>query len=107
MKDTTAILDIAYPEVESKIKANLNNYKKFISKFINDRSTQLYANAPYNQPSDVEHKRFVSLSISFYTTVTGSPYMSDKDIENSIRESIEQEAKNHKFDIDELEILDD
>ena len=49
MKDTTAILDIAYPEVESKIKENLNNYKKFISKFINDRSTQLYANAPYNQ----------------------------------------------------------
>ena len=65
------------------------------------------ANAPYNQPSDVEHKRFVSLSISFYTTVNGSPYMSDKDIENSIRESIEQEAKKHKFDIDELEILDD
>ena len=49
MKDTTAILDIASPEVEPKIKAKLNNYKKFISKFINDRSTQLYANAPYNQ----------------------------------------------------------
>ena len=64
-------------------------------------------NAPYNQPMDVEHKRFVSLSISYYTTVTGSPYMSDKDIENSIREDIEKEANERGFNIDELEILED
>ena len=46
MKDTTAILNMAYPEVEKGIKANLNNYKKYISKFINSRSDILYSNIP-------------------------------------------------------------
>ena len=38
MKDTVAILNIAYPEVEKKLKVNLAAYKKYISKFINIRS---------------------------------------------------------------------
>ena len=33
MKDTKAILDIAYPEVEKHIKNNIPQYKKYISKF--------------------------------------------------------------------------
>ena len=49
MKDTKAILDIAYPEVEKKLKANLAAYKKYISKFINIRSSQLYSNMPSQQ----------------------------------------------------------
>lgn len=49
MKDTTAILDIAYPEVEEKIKINLNKYKQFMSKFISNRSKELYSNMPSKQ----------------------------------------------------------
>ena len=49
MKDTTAILNIAYPEVEKCMKNNLNMYKKYISKFINARSKQLYSNMPSQQ----------------------------------------------------------
>lgn len=49
MKDTKAILDIAYPEVENKIKKNLSKYKTYISKFINTRSDQLYSNMPSKQ----------------------------------------------------------
>lgn len=49
MKDTTAILDTAYPEVEKQIKANLSGYKKYISKFINSRSALLYSNMPSKQ----------------------------------------------------------
>ena len=49
MKDTKAILDIAYPEVEKCMKNNLAQYKKYISKFINNRSKQLYSNMPSEQ----------------------------------------------------------
>lgn len=58
MKDTKAILDIAYKECESKIKANLNGYKKFLSRFMSNRSKQLYSNMPseqiYFNASDVD-----------------------------------------------------
>ena len=49
MKDTKAILSIAYPEVESKIKNNLNKYKQYLSKFINTRYDLLYSNMPSKQ----------------------------------------------------------
>lgn len=49
MKDTTAILSIAYPEVEKNIKANLNKYKNYLSRFINSRSEQFYSNMPTKQ----------------------------------------------------------
>jgi predicted GNAT family acetyltransferase len=49
MKDTTAILNIAYKECESKIKNNMNGYKKFLSKFMSNRSKQLYSNMPSEQ----------------------------------------------------------
>ena len=48
-QDTTAILDIAYKEVESKMKANLSSYKRYISNFINARSEQLYSYMPSQQ----------------------------------------------------------
>lgn len=49
MKDTKAILDIAYPEVEKKLKINLSKYKTYISKFINSRYNALYSNMPSQQ----------------------------------------------------------
>lgn len=49
MQDTKAILEIAYPEIEQKIKNNLNKYKNYISKFINNRSVSLYSNTPSKQ----------------------------------------------------------
>lgn len=49
MKDTKAILEIAYSEVEKKMKINSSNYKKYISRFINSRSALLYSNMPSQQ----------------------------------------------------------
>lgn len=49
MKDTTSILNVAYKQVETKIKNNLSGYKKCVSKYINSRSDILYANAPYQK----------------------------------------------------------
>ena len=49
MKDTKSILDMAYPEVEKKIKTNLNKYKQYLSRFMNARSELLYSNMPSKQ----------------------------------------------------------
>lgn len=49
MKNTTAILNKIYPLVESSIKKNLNSYKKYLGKFISDRSEDLYDIAPYRR----------------------------------------------------------
>lgn len=46
MKDTKAVLDIAYKECESKISKNYNKYKQFVSRFNANRVKALYANAP-------------------------------------------------------------
>lgn len=47
MKDTKAILSIAYKECESKIKSNMNGFKKYMSNFMSYRTRQFYSNAPY------------------------------------------------------------
>ena len=49
--DTTSIKDIAYPEVEAKLKAPgaINKYKQFMNKFVQKRQKELYDNAPKKQ----------------------------------------------------------
>ena len=67
MKDTKAILDIAYPEIEKCIKNNIPQYKKYISKFINKRSKQLYSNVPCEQiyfTADDETEFYTMLGIN-------------------------------------------
>lgn len=46
MKNTTVIIKKIYPIIETQIKKNLNAYKKYIGKFISDRSEDLYDIAP-------------------------------------------------------------
>ena len=50
-KDTTAILDMAYPEVDKALSnsANINRWKMFMSKFLQKRQQQLYSNMPSQQ----------------------------------------------------------
>lgn len=66
MKNTTAIIDDIYPEVENALKSNLSGYKKYISKFINSRASQFHANAPYTQiyfSSDDADELFNSIKV--------------------------------------------
>ena len=49
MKNTEAIVKKIYPIVETQIKKNLSNYKRYIGKFISDRSEDLYDIAPYRR----------------------------------------------------------
>lgn len=68
MKDTTAIISKIYPEVESKMKSNLNKYKQYISRFMSARRNLLYSNMPsqqiYFSQSDVDDF-FKSTGIDF------------------------------------------
>ena len=49
--NTTAILDMAYPEVEAKLSKPISTtrYKQFMSRFMQKRQQQLYANIPSKQ----------------------------------------------------------
>ena len=48
-KDTTAILDKLYPMVKTSMDKNLAKYKKCVGSFIEKRSSELYAIAPYTR----------------------------------------------------------
>ena len=66
MKNTEAIVKKIYPIVETQIKKNLSNYKRYLGKFISDRSEDLYDIAPYRRiyftPKD-EEELFNTLKI--------------------------------------------
>ena len=74
MKDTKSIITVVYQEVQTKMKSNLSKYKKYISKFMSERSTQFYSNAPseqiYFNQTDVD-EFFSSTGISIDTVRRG------------------------------------
>lgn len=64
--------------------------------------------APYNEPLDVEHERFVSVTLSFYYKVKGHPEMSEEKIRELIEDYVKSsDFSNVAFDIDELIVLND
>lgn len=68
--------------------------------------TENSPDAPYNEPLDTEHKRFVSVSLSFNYTYKGHPDVREEVIREAVEKYIKSEAfSNQPFDIDELVIL--
>lgn len=65
------------------------------------------SSAPYNQPSDIKYKRFVSLTISYYDTIEAPPDLEEHDIIGLFKEKVNSGDIPDKYDIDELVILDD
>lgn len=63
--------------------------------------------APYNENKYTTHRRFICLTISFYTDVEGPEDMSEEAIRDSVRESIESWKTPKNFNIDDLEIFED
>lgn len=63
--------------------------------------------APYNEPLLVEHKRFVSVSISFEVTIRAPKEASEKEIRTKICDDIHNNIIPKNYDIDELVILKD
>lgn len=64
-------------------------------------------NAPYNEPLNKEHKRFVSVTISYYD----SAYLPEDATEEQIRDELFHHVYDSKFpdkfDIDEFVMIDD
>ena len=63
--------------------------------------------APWNAPLDVKHKRFVSVTISYYDTVEAPVNSSDDFIEKSFYKKVFDRDIPKEFDIDEVVILND
>lgn len=64
-------------------------------------------NAPWNEPLYVKHKRFVSVTISYYTEIEGPPDIAEGQIEGTIRDNISNGQFPREFDIDELIVIDE
>lgn len=63
--------------------------------------------APWNAPLDVKHKRFVSVTISYYDEVELPPDAEDSQIEEAIIEKVKRQDFPKKVDFDEIVILDE
>lgn len=103
--------------IESVIAQRLikeNNLETDIKKIKRDNKMDNYPigardnpKAPYNEALDVKHRRFVSLTISYYTEVEGPPDMRDECVEEQIRKNVMDGNIPKEFDIDELVIIND
>lgn len=63
--------------------------------------------APWNQPLDVKHRRFVSVTLSYYDEVELPPDAEDRDIEEAIIEKVRRQDFPKEVDFDEIIILDE
>lgn len=63
--------------------------------------------APWNQPLDVKHKRFVSVTISYYDEVELPPDAEEEQIKEAFHKKVEDAKFPKEFDIDEVVILEE
>lgn len=63
--------------------------------------------APWNEPQDVSHKRFVSVTISYYDTVDAPEGVIDSMVELILTDRAFAGEFPKKFDVDEIVILKD
>ena len=61
-----------------------------------------HPDAPFNEPLNTEHKRFVSVTISYYDTVEAPVNSSDDFIEKSFYKKVFDGDIPKEFDIDEV-----
>jgi predicted RNA binding protein YcfA (HicA-like mRNA interferase family) len=63
--------------------------------------------APWNAPLDVKHKRFVSVTISYYDEVELPPDATKGQIEEAFKQKVSDGKFPKEFDIDEIVILEE
>ena len=68
---------------------------------------QYDTNAPFNEPHNVKHKRFVSASISYYDEVELPPDATKEQIEEAFKQKVSDGKFPKEFDIDEIIILEE
>lgn len=68
---------------------------------------QYDTNAPFNEPLNIKHRRFVSASISYYDEVELSPDATKEQIEEAFKQKVSDGKFPKEFDIDEIIILEE
>lgn len=68
---------------------------------------QYDTNAPFNEPLNVKHKRFVSASISYYDEVELPPNAEEEQIKKALEEKVRRQDFPKKVDFDEIVILEE
>lgn len=63
--------------------------------------------APWNQPLDIKHKRFVSVTISYYDEVELPPDAEEEQIKEALEGKVRRQNFPKKVDFDEIVILDE
>ena len=63
--------------------------------------------APWNAPLDVKHKRFVSVTISYYDGVELPPDAEEEQIKGALEEKVRRQDFPKEVDFDEIVILDE
>lgn len=64
-------------------------------------------NAPWNQSLDVKHRRFVSVTISYYDEVELPPDAEEEQIKEALEEKVRRQDFPKKVDFDEIVILEE
>lgn len=93
---------------ENNLEINIKKLKKKEKRMNN---VPLGANedprAPWNTPLDVKHKRFVSVTISYYDEVELPPDAEEEQIKEAFHKKVEDAEFPKEFDIDEVVILEE
>jgi predicted RNA binding protein YcfA (HicA-like mRNA interferase family) len=63
--------------------------------------------APFNEPLDVKHKRFVSVTISYYDEVELPPDAGEEQIKEALEDKVRRQDFPKKVDFDEIVILEE
>lgn len=63
--------------------------------------------APFNEPLNVKHKRFVSVTLSYYDEVELPPDAEEEQIKEALEEKVRRRDFPKKVDFDEIVILEE
>lgn len=92
---------------ENNLEINIKNFKreKRMSNALLGADED--PRAPWNQPLDVKHKRFVSVTISYYDEVELPSNAEEEQIKEALEEKVRRQDFPKKIDFDEIVILEE
>ncbi|QOR58335.1 mRNAse [uncultured phage cr106_1] len=92
---------------ENNLETNIKKLKKEKRMSNLPAGAKYDSRAPFNEPLNVEYKRFVSASISYYDTVELPTGANEEQINEAFKEKVSNGQFPKEFDIDEVIILEE
>lgn len=92
---------------ENNLEINIKNLKKEKRMSNAPLGADEDPRAPWNQPLDVKHKRFVSVTISYYDEVELPSNVEEEQIKEALEEKVRRQDFPKKIDFDEIVILEE